>query len=109
MDQSLLDCWRDYFPPQPLWSWKALRFLVEGFLKVFDDPVQLLSSTGAVICALGCIKLARKNSLLFWLLSAPLLATALAGILHRYPWAAGSPVCASDFVSHDRRGSDGDS
>ncbi len=85
MDQSLLDFWRDYFPPQPLWSWKVFRFLIEGFLKVFDDPAQLLPSTVAVICVMGCIKLARKNSLLFWLLSAPLLATALAGILHRYP------------------------
>ncbi len=84
-DHSLLDFWRDYFPPQPLWSWKTLRFLIEGSLKLFDDPAQLLSSAGAVICVLGCINLARKNSLRFWLLSAPLLATALAGILHRYP------------------------
>lgn len=84
-EQSLLDFWRDYFPPQPLWSWKAFCFLIEAFLKVFDDPAQLLSSAGAVICVLGCIKLARKNSLLFCLLLAPLLATALAGILHRYP------------------------
>lgn len=84
-DQALLDFWRDYFPPQPLWSLKTVVFFLERFLKVFDDPAQLISAVGAAIFVVGCVRLARKANVYFWLLSAPLIAAALASLLHKYP------------------------
>lgn len=84
-DPALLDFWRDYLPPQPLWSLRTIVFLIQRFFHVFDDPANLMPVVGATIFVLGCIQLARKSTLSFCLLSGPLIAAVLAGVLRKYP------------------------
>jgi len=84
-DQALLDFWREYFPSQPLWSLRTIVFLFQRSFSVFDDPANLISVVGAVLFVLGCINIARKRTVHFWLLSGPLLVALLAGLLHKYP------------------------
>jgi hypothetical protein len=84
-DQVLLDFWRNYFPPLPLWSWSNLSFLIERFFTTFSDPAGLVSIVGAAIFVVGCIRLARRNIVYFSLLAVPVLTTLLGAFLHKYP------------------------
>jgi hypothetical protein len=84
-DQVLLDFWRNYFPPLPLWSWSNLSLLIERFFTTFSDPAGLVSIVGATIFVVGCIRLAGRNTVYFSLLALPVLTTLLGAFLHKYP------------------------
>jgi hypothetical protein len=68
-----------------LWSLRTIVFVIQRCVNVFDDPANLIPAVGAAVFVVGCIKLARKRNVYFWLLSGPLVAALLAGLLHKYP------------------------
>jgi hypothetical protein len=59
--------------------------LIERFFTTFSDPAGLVSIVGATIFVVGCIRLARRNTVYFSLLAVPVLTTLLGAFLHKYP------------------------
>jgi len=84
-DQALLNFWRNYFPPGPFWSLTSVSFLIDRFFGLFDDPVQVLSVVGTACFVMGCARLARRNPIRLWLLTAPLIVAVIAAFAHLYP------------------------
>ncbi len=83
----LLDYWRDYFVPHPLWSWSNLLWLFDRFMAAFEDPAGLTPLLGAAVFVAGCVALFRRDRLILAMLVAPIAVMVLASGLGRYPLA----------------------
>jgi 4-amino-4-deoxy-L-arabinose transferase-like glycosyltransferase len=72
------------FPPKSL---NDLKWIIDSFFEVFNNPVGL-TFTGITAFAflIGCLSIARDNKEKFYLLISPILFTMLASILHQYPF-----------------------
>jgi len=86
-DQTLLNYWRDSFPPHPLASLRGLNWLTNAALKLFDEPAGLVDFLGLALFLAGSLALLRRNRILSGYLVAPIGVTILASLLGHYPLA----------------------
>jgi hypothetical protein len=88
-NQTLEKSWakKGTFMPLPPRSLADLEWFPSAFVKMFSNPLGLPFPTlAAIIFIIGCFALALKNKKQLLLFIAPILITALASGLHKYPF-----------------------
>jgi hypothetical protein len=83
---TLLDFWRQSFPPSPLWSWCAMRWLSDRVFSSFREVVGIMPPLGAGLSLAGVWAMGRRSREILALLIAPILVALLAAALHKYPF-----------------------
>ena len=88
-DMSVEDLlmWERGFVPFPPKSLNDIRWIMDNFFEMFNNPAGLtFTGLAAFAFLLGCISLFQRNKEKFFLLISPVLFTLLASILHQYPF-----------------------
>lgn len=84
------------FPPKSL---NDLKWIIDSFFEVFNNPVGLtFTGIAAFTFLLGCLSLFHDNKEKFYLLISPILFTMLASILHQYPFKGRLIVFLIPFI-----------
>jgi hypothetical protein len=84
------------FPPRSL---NDLKWIIDSFFEVFNNPVGLTFTGIAAFAFLtGCRSLYRENKEKFYLLISPILFTILASLLHQYPFKGRLIVFLVPFI-----------
>jgi hypothetical protein len=75
------------FVPLPPTSLDDIKWIMDNFFEMFNNPVGLtFSGIAAFAFLIGCISIFRHNKEKFYLLLSPILLTVLASIMHQYPF-----------------------
>ncbi len=84
------------FPPKSL---NDLKWIIDSFFEVFNNPVGLtFTGLAAFTFLTGCLFLFRNNKEKFYLLITPILFTMLASVLHQYPFKGRLIVFLVPFI-----------
>ena len=76
-----------YFWPHPAWSWESLRWLVNSWIGLFQDPLNFLVPwVAAILTFLGMAAMWRQNKENFFLFVFPMILVLLASSLKAYPF-----------------------
>ncbi len=87
-NQSLVTDWSGAFFPFPPRSLANLRWPIDVFFRVFDNPIGLaLPGLGAAALIIGAGSLWFRDRSKFFLLSSPILVTLFASALRMYPFS----------------------
>ena len=82
----LLGFWKDGFAPFPPVRISQLKWYIDKFFEVFQNPVGLhLSGIAAFMFIIGLISFFKNKRNVFFPLILPIAFLLLASILHRYP------------------------
>jgi hypothetical protein len=85
-NHALLDYWQGYFFPSPLWSWNTAVWFLARCFAIVGELTDIVPILGAALIVAGCGALWRNRRDILFLLTAPVLVTALAAALHKYPF-----------------------
>jgi hypothetical protein len=89
-NDALQDSWggsHDSFMPFPPTNLSEAKWFVENFFEIFDYPVGIhLTGIAALAFVFGCSSLFKKHRVKLFIVLSPILFTAIASGLHRYPF-----------------------
>jgi hypothetical protein len=87
-NEFMLNVWSSAFLPFPPMSMSDVKWYIDTFFKVFNNPVKMhLHGIAALAFLVGSSSLFRERKDKFYLLISPIIFTLLASSLHKYPFS----------------------